>query len=126
LAIASALGVRLIGGCFIDRDDAVRAVCFITGALVERAVFTARVAGLAQPEAIAFVAPLALAFAKYFLTGWESFFVMVVLSSLGAISQYVHAVIRKAKARAAPCSSSTLEHLIRRGIPVKPVHLLLR
>jgi hypothetical protein len=62
---------------------------------------------LAQPEAITFVARLALAFADDFLTGWERFFAMVVVLSLGAISQYVHAVIRKTTARAAPCSSST-------------------
>lgn len=44
------------------------------------------------------MAPLALALAEDFLTGRKSFFVMVVPPSLGAISQYVHAVIRKANA----------------------------
>jgi hypothetical protein len=97
LAIASALGVRLIAGFFIDRDDAVRAVCFATGFLAERAVFTARFAdlpvvlftlweafalrfqaGLARPESVTFLAPLTLAFAEDFLTDWESFFAMVV------------------------------------------------
>jgi hypothetical protein len=65
-----------------------------------RATFAPRFqAGLAQPEAITFVVPLALAFGKDCLTGWESFFAMVVRPSLGAISQYVHVVIRKPKAR---------------------------
>ncbi len=104
LAFASALGVRLIAGFFIDRDDAVRTVCFATGVLAGRVVFTARFAGLpvallplwaafaprfqaglAQPEAITFLAPLALAFAEDFLTGSESFFAMVILPNLGAI-----------------------------------------
>jgi len=35
-------------------------------------------AGLARPESITFLAPLTLAFAEDFLTGWESFFAMVV------------------------------------------------
>jgi hypothetical protein len=89
--------VRLIAGFFIDRDDAVRAVCFATGVLAERVVFTARFAGLpialfalwaafaprfqaglAQPKAITLLAPLALAFAEIFLTDWESFFAIVV------------------------------------------------
>jgi len=95
LAFASVLGVRLIAGFFIDRDDAVRAVGFTTGVLAGRIVFTGRFAGLpvalfalcaafaprfraglAQPEAMTFVAPLALGFAN--LTGWESFFAIVV------------------------------------------------
>ena len=97
LALASALGVRLIACFFINRDDAVRAVCFATGVLAGRVVFTARFAGLpvalfalraafaprfqagfAQPEAITFLAPLALYFTEAFLTGWESFLAMVV------------------------------------------------
>jgi len=95
LAFASALGVRSIAGFFIDRDDAVRAVCFVTGVLAGRVVFTERFAGLpvaplalwafaprfqaglAQP-AITFLPALALGFAEDFLIGWESFFAMVV------------------------------------------------
>jgi hypothetical protein len=87
--------VRLIAGFFIDQDDAVRAVCFTTGLLAGRVVFTGRFAGLpaalfalwaafarrfqaglAPLEAMTFAAPLALGFAN--LTGWESFFAIVV------------------------------------------------
>jgi hypothetical protein len=94
--------VRLITGFFIDRDDAVRTICFTTGVLARRVVFTACFAGLpvalfalwaafaprfqaglAQPEAITFLVPLALGFAEDFLTGWESFFAMVVLPEFG-------------------------------------------
>jgi hypothetical protein len=96
LASASDLGVPLIVGFFIGRGDAVRAVCFTTGVLAGRVVFTARFAGLpvalfalwvafaprfqaglTQPEAITFLASLALYFAEDFLIGWESFFAMV-------------------------------------------------
>ena len=104
LAFASVLDVPLIAGFFIDRGDAVCAVCFATGVLAGRVLFTARFtglpvtlfalwaavaprcqAGLVRPESITVLAPLALAFAEDFLTGWESFFAMVVLPSLGAI-----------------------------------------
>jgi hypothetical protein len=104
LASASDLGVPLIVGFFIDRGDAVRAVCFTTGVLAGRVVFTARFAGLpvalfalwvafaprfqaglTQPEAITFEAPLAWAFAEVLLTDWESIFTIVVLPSSGAI-----------------------------------------
>jgi hypothetical protein len=90
LAFASTLGVRLITDFFIDCDDAVRAVCFATGVLARRIVFTARFgilpvalfalwaafaprfqAGLAQLGAITFEA-------EDFLTGWESSLPMVI------------------------------------------------
>jgi hypothetical protein len=88
--------VCLIAGFFIDRDGAVRAVCFATGVLAGRVVFTARFAGLPgvlfalwaafAPRfqagltlpAITFLPPLALRFAEDFLTGWGSFFAIVV------------------------------------------------
>jgi len=104
LAFASTLGAPLIAGFFIRRRAAVRAVRFATGVLAGRVVFTARFAGLpvaffavraavaprfrvglAQPEAVTFVAPLALAFVEVFLTDWESIFTIVVLPSVGAI-----------------------------------------
>ena len=95
-AFASTLELCLVAGFFIDRDDAVRAACFVPGALAGRVVFAERLAGLpvtlfalraavatcfpaglAQPETVTFLAPLALAFAEILLTGRKSTFAMV-------------------------------------------------